>query len=107
MQLVLSVDGEIITALASKNILLDHFCPRWFKTHFASCFPEKSLIAFVFSLRVGLIFRLWDKVLAISFNLEIVVALCILESQKREICSKSPSILKDYMYSVCCHYPTF
>eukprot|EP01127_Copromyxa_protea_P020004 TRINITY_DN6608_c0_g1_i2.p1 TRINITY_DN6608_c0_g1~~TRINITY_DN6608_c0_g1_i2.p1 ORF type:complete len:186 (+),score=10.33 TRINITY_DN6608_c0_g1_i2:50-607(+) len=88
VKLVLSVDGEIITALASKNILLDDFSRRWFKTHFACCFPDKSLIA------------LWDKVMAISPNLEILVALCILQSKKKEIVSKSPQHLREYLSSL-------
>lgn len=44
--------------------------------------------------------RLWDKVLAISYNLEIIVAFLILQSQKKEISTKSPHQLKEYMSNV-------
>lgn len=67
------IDTELAEHFIVHQIDMEHFIFRWFRTHFASCFPESCLEL------------LWDKLMATSAEFEVLVACHLLVSRRFQI----------------------
>jgi len=88
-QLLVNEEHELATYFNTNNIKIEDFCERWLRTRFASCFAESSSLE-----------KLWGKVISISSEFDVLIALAILKLRNKIIVDMDPKQVTHHLRNV-------